>query len=196
MKNFIKLLTLAAVMFACDTQAQLLTSFGGTGTKIGTTNSYFVVSAMGVGFPKIEYIDAVSDKEASKVLFYKASNPVTFTGVNTSGNTTLTNVVGTSFAAGNVAVIQYKTNNTDTYQRIVVDSATATSIVSQVACSAAISPGDQIYKMTTNGFYYTGIVSNKVTVPMHWGQTGRPILVEIDGTSSCQINLIGGRYER
>jgi hypothetical protein len=64
------------------------------------------------------------------------------------------------------------------------------------APTTAIASGDEIWPMTTAGFIPCGAATTLSLVGngIYSGQPGKPLLLEVDGTSSCQINAVSATF--
>jgi hypothetical protein len=204
MKRF-KMLGLAfvaavAVSLAPSAQAAVsapnaVTSFSQTSTDIGVTNSWAIISANGVGTPRVEYVSVTSDKAGSQLLFYTPSAGVQLT-LATNASQAVVWAVGTSFTANDKVVLRHVT--TDTYERLVVSSSTSTNVTFTGNLGTAVVAGDLIYKMTTGAAIPVGNATVSIVSTggaFYNGNEGLPIYVEIDGTAASQINLISGSYD-
>ncbi|MEW6304875.1 MAG: hypothetical protein AB1705_15475 [Verrucomicrobiota bacterium] len=163
----------------------------------GTTLSHVILSAEGVGVPRIQFIDCNSDKAGSALTFYSAGTPLAIAS-NATASTTLA-VVTTSAGLASNDVVVIRKRATDTYVRAVV----TTNQVTNVTFTAAqtVTAGDLIYEMSANGAIGVGATSNKLfqaygNTGVYNGQRGRPVLIELDGTSDAYIKLVSGSYER
>jgi hypothetical protein len=170
-----------------------VTKFSGVGTGT-TTLSYYVVTANAAGSGLLKFLDATSDA-AAICQFYSAGAPVSVTAADI-----ITNIItapGTGFASPNVIVLRHVA--TDTYQRLVVSSATATNITTTANIGAVTAVGDQVYKMTANGSVTVGVANKQINAGggfIYAGQPGRPILLETTGGTNCAINLVAGSFEK
>jgi hypothetical protein len=169
--------------------------FAGNGTDVGTTLNYFVVSANGrdQGVPVITFVNVTSDKSDSVLKFYSAGTPVNCTQASVQA----TNIVVAStngFAAGDVIIIRYQA--TDNYARRVVHDVTqGTNIVTTAVLTTPTAAGDLVYKATAAGSIPVGNATlNLIGTGIYAGQRGKPLLVEVDATSACEINAIAGQF--
>jgi hypothetical protein len=185
---------MAAAALACfilPAYAENTFSGNGTGT---TTLSYYIPSMRYAGQPAFEFASVTSDKASSVLKFYSAAAPVAVT-LATNASQVVLYCVPVGITNANVVVVRNLT--ADTYQRLVVSSATSTSLTFTANLANASVVGDLVYLETAAGTIPIG--TNTVTLgPSSWGfwfgQKNRPALVEVDGTSACAINSISGRY--
>lgn len=202
MKTFLKNLTglalLTMLAFTSIPTAQAapeeLSVWSGGGTDVSTTLCYTVVSANSKnnGQPVVTYLNATSDKAASVLTFYTAGTPTSCNYTNTTVSIPVNSTNG--FAANDVIVIWHKL--TDTYERRIVDTFTsATNITVTVASTAATVPGDQIYKATAAGTIPVGNATKELNgTGIYSGQRGKPLLIDLDGTSAVQVNAASAIY--
>jgi hypothetical protein len=174
--------------------AQTRENFANTGTAIGSTNSHYVIPVSNLGKPIVTYLNGTSDKAGSVLQFWKAQSGAQTLTIATNASQAIVYVPsGSSFAANDVVVIQHKTS--DSYERRIVSAQTSTNITLTVNLTSAIVAGDQIYKMTQAGSIPVGNATKEITtVGVYNAPPGLPVLVDLDGTSACKINLISGYY--
>lgn len=184
---------------ACVALALLLPAFAedafsGAGTG-STTLSYYIPTMSFGGAPFVTYVSATSDKASSVIKFYSAASPVFVNATSASGGTNIS-VVPTGITNNNVIVVRSIAN--DTYQRLVVSSASATNIFTTAALSFTLNANDPVFLMTANGTIPVGsnTVSASTSGGVAFGSKGKPLLLEVDGTSACSLNLAAGRYLR
>lgn len=206
MKNILKiaavlgLLTMAAVA-AIDPYTDYATS----GTRIGgTTNSYVIITthSFNGAAPRIQYINAGSDKTGSKIQFYTSGQPDLVTATNST--TTLfvanTNGIGTV----NMFIVIQHLNN-DTYELGRIASFTGqTNIVLFNAPSTTAVPGDILYGQTSSGSILTSTNNANGATPLqkidmsgpgiYTGLQKKPLLMILDTTSAGDINAVNATF--
>ncbi len=191
LRNIIAIVALAVSAICVSAQTYTPAVFSLTSTDIGTTNSYAIIGANHFGVAEIDYLNATSDK-ASQVLFYTANAGITATaGTN---NTQATHYfAGTgNFAANDRVVLRHVA--TDTYERLVISSVAAGNVTFTANPAAATLTGDILYKMTPSAYIPVATTTVSVAGTCYRGQEGKPIYMEIEGTSACQINSIVGKF--
>lgn len=164
------------------------------GTDVGNTLCYSVISAHAAngGAPVVTFLSATSDLSSSKVQFYTCGAPITVTGANsTTTIPAVTNGV-TGWTANAVVVIQHL--STDTYERRIISSVTTTNVVMTAAPTVATAAGDRMWVASTAGSIPVGNATVTVTGDCYAGQPQKPLLLEVDGTSACQINAVAAKY--
>lgn len=179
-------------------QAQLIdpsTVWAGAGTDVGVTLCYTVVSANSAngGTPVVTYLNATADNATNWIQFYQTSKaPAVCVNSNVTVQIPVASTNG--FGAGNIVIIRHKLN--DVYERRVVDTFTlATNINVTVAPSFTVQPGDFIYKCSTNGSIPVGAATKELNGSgIYSGQKGLPMLIEVNGALSCQLNSAAARY--
>lgn len=199
--NFTKKLSLIGVVLASLALSAYSQNAGLTGVSIGGTVvsgalNYAVISAYSAtGLPaKVTHIDGTSDLATSKFLFYSVP---AYCGI-TNTNTTVTIPVNQTngFAANDIVVLRHVA--TDTYERRVITSLVSNSIVLTVAPTVAVRNGDIMYTCRTNGFIPRSNSSTNTVVDSPTGfytaQPNLPLLIDLDGTSACTINLVNATY--
>ena len=186
---------LAILALAClllPAQAQRWVS--GTSTDIGATNTYYIAPAGRAGQPVVLYFSATSDKAASTIKGYTAAAGIPVTATAASGQAVVTHASGASaFAANNIVIVRSVANNT--YQRCVVASDTATSVTFNENLNFALAAGDQLYIATVNAQIPVAAATVSVISETFVGSEGRPLLIDLDGTSASQINTITVEYK-
>lgn len=199
--------TLAAAIFAmvCGlftapafAQGNTQTSLTFADTASGTTLASYVIP-IGDGHPSVTYVNATSDKAGSVLQFYKATSGSHTLAIATNASQAVVWVPdGTKYSANDVVVLRHKLSTGDIYERLVVSSATSTNLTMTGNLSTAVLVGDQLWKMTKYGTIPVGAATKEVASSVAYGlynaPGGRPVLLDLDGTSACKINLITGRY--
>jgi hypothetical protein len=189
--NFL-LTVLAAMAVTLTVSAQRWVS--GTSTDIGATNTYFIARADLAGQPVVSYFSATSDKAASTIKGYSTAAGIPVTATAASGQAVVTHASGASaFAANDIVIVRSVANNT--YQRVVVLSDTSTSVTFNENLNFALAAGDQLYIATVNAQIPVAAATVSVISETFAGTEGRPLLVDLDGTSASQINAITVEYK-
>ncbi len=176
----------------------------------GSTNAgtlaYAVIGANSdnAGAPVVTAIDATSDKAGSLVQFYKvlAEEIASFT------NSTVTLPVVNTNAFANSGTVLIRHLYTDTYEKRALTTSTgSTNLVLTVAPLEAVAPGDIIYKVVSAGSGALSLKTNSFTVAnsgmscqmtgsaIYSGQKGKPLLLEVDATTTGTINGVTARFE-
>jgi hypothetical protein len=187
------LLTVLAVMaLTLTVSAQRWVS--GTSTDIGATNTYFIARADLAGQPVVSYFSATSDKAASTIKGYSTAAGIPVTATAASGQAVVTHASGASaFAANDIVIVRSVANNT--YQRVVVASDTSTSVTFNENLNFTLAAGDQLYIATVNAQIPVAAATVSVISETFAGTEGRPLLIDLDGTSASQINAITVEYK-
>lgn len=172
-----------------------LTQFSSGGTDVGTNLCYAIVSANGKNLktPVVTYLNLTSDKAGSVAQFYTAGAPTAATHVSTTVSipVTLTN----GYASGDIIIIRH--TGTDTYERRILTTFTgATNLTVTVAPTVALAIGDLVYEATAAGAIPCGATTNLTIngVGIYSGQAGKPLLIDLDGTSAVQLNAVSATY--
>lgn len=175
-------------------------AFGGAGTAQGTTNSFYVVGNYSItpGTPIVRYLNVSSDLAGSKVQFYVLSNAVTVINGTNSGTTNFICSATNGFAAGNLVVIKHVTS--DTYERLPLQAVQNTNqIVVKFPPISQVNPSDIIWLANVAGAIPIGGATNSVPTGsglfLYAGQFGKPLLIEIGGTSTATINSVSGDFK-
>ncbi len=204
MKTSFKIIV--AIAFAClSAAAQDPTArtsvFGLGATNNGTTATATVIipnKSSNDGTPVITYLNYGSELATSRVQFYKATAQ---TQAQYSTNVTVTLSVGQTngFASGDVIIIKHATAGAESYEKRTLTTMTAsTNLIVTVAPVQVVTPGDIIYRVTTvgAGWIPVGVATNSITAAngLYAGQKNTPLMLEITGTSTCQIPVVSGFY--
>lgn len=183
---FFAIVALFAMAFAALGQSKWVS---GTSTDIGATNTYYIAPATLPGQPVVTYFSATSDKSTSSIKGYSSAAGIPVTATAASGQAAVTHASGASaFAANDIVIVRSVANNT--YQRCVVTSDTATSVTFVENLNFALAAGDQMYIATVNASIPVAAATVSVLRETFVGTEGRPLLVDLDGTSASQINAI------
>lgn len=191
---------LASAALCLGQSSRDYTAFTAVSTNGGTALSWAIISAEGFndGVPAVTFVSATSDKAASKIQAYKVNQ----TGIEkfTNSTTRLDIAATNGFAPSGTIIIRHVLN--DTYEKRTIAagaswSTGATNIVLTAAPLQAVIPGDLIYQVTTTGA--ASIPCGAATVNLSGnniitGEGGRPLLVEIDGTSAATLNAVSCVY--
>ena len=201
MKKTLKIMAALLVAFAFALPALALddpaNGFGVGSTNSGGTASYVIVSARSAngGAPAVSLINATSDLTTSKVQFYKVTEE-TVAQYATNSTTTLSVNNTNGFASGNTIIIRHM--GADSYEKRTLTTMTgATNLVVTAAPLGAVVPGDRIYKVVSAGVAAVPVGNATLSVTGQYlfvGQRGKPLLADLTGTSSCQLNALGGVY--
>lgn len=172
--------------------------FAGSGTAISTTNAHYIVP-IGIGDPIVQYLDATGDTSPSVLTFRTASSPTVLSAATAASPGTNLTCVGSAYSAGNVIVLQHVA--ADTYERLVVSTASATNITTTAAIGTAAVAGDVVWLMTTaataSGVTNTaGIQRGGNGSYLFTANRGKPILVNLTGANTPTLNTVSGFYLR
>lgn len=187
------------LLFAFSPPAVAQETFAGTGEGT-TTLSYFIAGPSTpynqrmTGTPRLQYINATSDKAGSVIQFYTAGEPALVTGFSTNGQKAIL-MAGTGYASNDVLVVRSVAN--DTYARYLVTTNSTTNVTVSANLSWALDVRDQVFKMTTAGKIPVGAATKELNAgagAIYNGQKRKPLLFEIDGTSACKINACSGYF--
>lgn len=180
-------------------------AFSGIGVSNGTPLSYFITSARPAGIPRVQAIEAYSDKATALLKFYYTTNSSSVTNPATvaAGTNTVWGPQFTNFAANDIIVIQYKGSNSaglfDFYERNKVSGTpTASNCVLTWVSQYPLNYGDSVYKMVSGAtlpmFGLTN--SSKTASTLYFGQEAKPMLIELDATTSGSIYSVSGEFWR
>jgi hypothetical protein len=169
-------------------------AFTAGASAIGSTISSVIISANGKdqGAPVINTINAASDLAGSVISNYVGNVSVVanYTNTTVSLPVNLTN----GFAVGNAIIIRHVTD--DTYERRIVTTFTsATNLTVTVAPTTAVIPGDLIYRADALSTIAWGASTNTVTgTCLVAGKKGKPILMDLAGTSVVVLRNVAGTF--
>lgn len=197
MKTFLKLIVAVfGLAFSLNVRAlEPWPVYATGGTDVSTTLCYAVISAYSVngGSPVVTYLDATSDKAGSVVQFYSSSAPINVTGSSSTTNLACSTNGIVGVASNAVLVIQH--TSTDTYERRIAYLVGPTNVAVSATFDSAVAAGDKIWLQTAKGSIPVGNASiSKLGDGIYSGTPGRPLLLEVDGTSACQINAANAKY--
>lgn len=213
MKNF-KKFTLATVLAAIAMLATYVVSAQGINATqpyrvyaVGSTNAGTLATAIigahsvNKGTPVVTAINATTDKSTAVVQFYKvlrqtlcqyATNSTTVISVNSTNG----------FASGDVIIIRHMGN--DGYEKRTLTTMTSATNLTTTTAPYTTVPGDIIYGVTTTGAGKIPVVTNTVATgpyivalsgpAIYTGQKECPLLVEIDATTTGNINFVTATY--
>lgn len=195
-KSLICVALLAALLPAIEAKAQSTATFAGPGSTGTTLSSYISPGVTNGGIPRLQFINATSDKAASILQFYSTTVSSRVTNTTASGQAVI-QAPGGSFTGSDIIVVRSVAN--DTYQRLIVSSSAAGTITATANLNFALASGDIVYKMTANGSVPVGAATltlNAVGGGLYNGQSLRPFLIDLDGTSACKINIASGIWQQ
>jgi hypothetical protein len=197
MKRILFLLAIIAIfavaIATAPAQVAPVNIWGGVGT-VGTDLSYAVVTANGrdQAQPVVTFLQAKSDKTASALTFYHASTAIKPIRLSGAGATNLLVSSTNGLAADQVVVIRL--NASDRYERGVIHglvNSTNIALKATINTAADIVAGDLLYVMSAAGTVPVGNTTLTLNGPgLFMGQRGRPLLIDLDGTSACQVQAV------
>jgi hypothetical protein len=172
----------------------------GVGTTNGaTTLSWVIVPARSANnsAAAVTYINATSDKASSVVQFYRvtAQTQATYTNATVTLPVTGTNQ-GVNWNSG-TCIIRHMVD--DSYEKRSLTTGTgSTNIVLTAAPLGTVVPGDIIYFATTTAAAKIPVGAATLALsaasPIYVGQVGKPLLMELDSTTTGTLNAAGGTY--
>lgn len=173
----------------------------------GTTNGATALSSVIIGAasanngtPVVTQISAVSDLANAVVQFYRVTSETSATATNS--NVSLT--VGTGGVDSGTIVIRHLIN--DRYEkRALTTSTNVTNLILTAAPQQAVIPGDVIYYVTSTGSGAIALTTNNVPFgaamalnavgTLYAGQRGKPLLAEVNGTSTATLHSMTARFD-
>lgn len=169
------------------------------GTDVSTTLCYAVISSYSVngGSPVVTYLSATSDKAGSVVQFYRSSVPLNITTASSTTNLAIATNSMSGFTSNAIVVIQHNNSvgTPETFERRVVYHANSTNVAVSATFDASTAAGDKVWLQTAGGSIPVGNASiTPIGDGIYSGVPGRPLLLEVDGTSACQINAVNAVY--
>jgi hypothetical protein len=167
-------------------------SLGNAGSTIASVIAS--ANAYNGGAPCVTAYSFSSDLSSARAIFYKC---VTNTTANYANTTVSVPVRSTNdFVSGDIIVIRHTAD--DSYERRILTTFTSgTNLTLTVAPTTAVAIGDTIYRCSTNNAGSLLISNLTVTAQstgLYHGQPGCPLLIDLNGTSACSINLVSGFY--
>lgn len=198
MKKFLTLiaaLALLACAFTCPA-ADVRYTFSGTGTAISTTNSHLIIPATGVGDAVVVAVDATGDTSPSVLRFRPCNTRTLLTAATAASPGTNLTCVGSAFAAGDIVVLQHVA--ADTYERLVVSTASATNVTTTAAIGTAAAAGDVLWLTSAGGTLSSITNTSGVRITAEGGiyaiNRGLPLLINLTGTNTPTINSVTVKY--
>jgi len=160
----------------------------------GSTLSHAVVPAAGRDRVRIQYANATSDKAGSLLTFRKASASSIVTAASAS-NQKVINAPPYSGAAQDDVVVLLSLGVGQAVRGVVdaVD-AEAGTITLKSNLGLALLPGDLVHLMSATAQIPVGAATKEANAPTVFAALEGPVLVELDGTSACRINLVAGEW--
>lgn len=174
----------------------------------GTTNGATALSSViigansaNAGTPVVTSISAVSDKALALVQFYRVTGETAVTATNSATSLYVT----AGGVDSGVIIIRHLIN--DRYEkRTLTTSTNVLGLVLTVAPQQSAIPGDVVYFATSTGSGALALSTNNVPFgstmalnvsgsALFSGQKGKPLLAEVDGTSSATLHSITARFE-
>lgn len=160
----------------------------------GTTLSHLVIPAAGRDRIRVHYVNGTSDKAASLLDFKKSVLSAIVTAFS-AANQKVINVPPYAGAAQNdvVVLLSFATGQA---VRGVVDTvdAGAGTITLVANLGLALAPGDRVHLMVSGGQIPVGNATKEANAPTVFAALEGPVLIELDGTAACRINLAAGEY--
>lgn len=202
MKYLTSILLVAALFAAAGgarADVESVASFAVHGTDIADYN-FAVVPPRGNWIPRVKYIQAESDTNAARITFHTAAAPLAISVTNLVNATTVT-VQNASWALTNGNEILTWRPSTATGFRYVIGVAATNWIQIAAGLTNTLVPGDLIYKVTNGNSLpgYGTTDSPPVTYsgdPVWQGESGKPLLIDLDSDAAGEINAVTGDYIR
>ncbi len=194
MKHLLAALALFALAFTAHAQDPRYV-FAGQGTAISTTNAHYIVP-VGTGDPVITFLDATGDTSPSVLRFRTSGTPTVLSSATAASPGTNLVCVGTGYAANDIIILQHRA--ADTYERLVVSTASSSNITTTAAITTAAAIGDIVW-LTTSAGISSGVTNTAGVQRYSAGGIfsagrGKPILVNLTGTNTPALNSVGGYY--
>ena len=195
MKHILSTLCLLAA-FALPAAAQDIGNvrglFGLGGTDDGTQACYVAVAPRASETPVVTFWSATSDKAGRVIRAYTVGSPLAISAASSGATNYFAN---TGIAVSNEHVVVVYDVSADACYKRTVSAATTTYVVLDSAVTTAV--GDVLYKATEGAARPVGAATVTDGPGIVFaGQEGKPLLLQVDGTSACQINAVGGFYVR
>lgn len=190
MKNMIKII----IALLMPISAFAGNYFSELGTDVSTNLCYSIVKPIG-DIGRIEYINITSDLSSSAITFKDGTFKSLVTSYDDGSPTVIGTASGLSYNTNDVIVI-YSPSSGNT-ERLVIATRTSSNITTTTSVSFEPVEGDVLYIMTANGSIPVGAATKEINATgsaVYNGQKDYPILVEVNGTSACQVNLISGVF--
>ena len=176
------------------------------GERAFSTNVHFaIVTANGVGVPRVQYVNFNSDKSTANLKFYNVTNYVIVTNVGASvGTNVFLTTVPAAIYFTNTTILIYQHITNDFYERLTWSNSDAVSITVSTTSAQGPGLGDRIYQVGVGGqipFAGTavGTVGSNTFINANagalWnGKAGVPLLIEIDNNTNGALNAVSGVF--
>lgn len=158
----------------------------------GTTLSHAVVPAGGRDRIRVQYVSATSDKAASLLSFKASIGSLTVLEASAANQKVIGVVPYTGAAQNDVVVLFSKATGLGVRGVIDTVDAGAKTMTLKANLGIALAPGDTIHQMAAQGQIPVGAATKEANAPTVFATLEGPVLLEIDGTSACRINLVAG----
>lgn len=161
-------------------------------TGTGTTLASVMEQSPGL-VTVLSYVNATSDKAGSVLQFYTAGAAINPTSSAAAAQKDVVVPDGTAFSGGNIVVLYDVA--TDTCQRAVVDSVSTNTVTFLANLAFVLGTGDEMYIMTAGATIKVGAATKELNAApglVYASRRGRPLLIDLDGTSACSINAATG----
>ncbi len=160
----------------------------------GTILSQLVIPAGGRDRIRLQYVNATSDKAASLLDFKAPAKSVTVTAISASNQMVISAPPYAGAAQNDVVVLFSFATGTGVRGVVDVVDAEAGTITLKANLGLALAPGDKVHLMTSRGQIPVGATTKETNAPTVFTVTDGPLLIELDGTAACRINLAAGEY--
>lgn len=159
---------------------------------------------IGSGIARLNYLLATNDLAGSSISIYRPGAPKTISAASSGATNRVlfASPTGNDFATSNqVCLLRRKatsTSATDSWERLVSFTNTATSVTFTTASGGAVAIGDEVYICTLHTSLPVGATATKeyaFSIPIYNGEEGRPVLVESAATTLGKLPLVTGWWE-
>lgn len=158
----------------------------------GTTLSSVAVPPWPRSMTRIQFVAATSDKAGSLLKFLRGTLEAAVTAASAAGQKVV-HAPPAGFAADGVVVL-WKLSTNQTARAVVASVDAEAGTITMVAnLPFAMGPGDKAFLMAAAGQVPVGAASKERSAPTVFTADG-PVLVELDGTAACKVELVSGEY--
>lgn len=167
----------------------------------GTTLARAIVPSRRLKRPAINYAHVTSDKAASVLKFRVGGRVYTTTAAAAASQAVVSLDDATGLTANDVLVVEPADGSAPFVNTFA--SATGNDATLNSNFTAILPVGSKIYLISDRAQLPVGAASlerpangpGDAETGIFYGESGRPILLELDGTSACSINLVTATYD-
>jgi len=191
----------AAVLMTAPADGRMKSPFFGSGTwaisgvQTATPDDHCVIPPSGGQKVLVTYLNATSDKAASKAKFFSGSTAIRPTATATAGELVLTLTSTTDISGGDILVVHDVSAGIG--KRVVVSSVNGAEVTLTAAIGCAVALNDAVYEVTEQAAIPVGNATKELLASpgmIYAGPAGGPVVIYLDGTAASTVNAVSGIY--